>query len=99
MALAAAIEPADPDARLLGFLQVRQVVAEDALQSLRVLPVADEAGDLEAERPQLGFGQPAGDLGHPLVEQLVLARVLLVDLSVGAHPRSSPSCAVIGTAM
>ena len=35
VALAAAEEPADPDARLLGLVQVVEVVAEDALHALR----------------------------------------------------------------
>ena len=97
VALAAAEEPAHPDARLLRLVQVAQVVAEDSPHPLGVLAVADEAADLVAEGLQLGVGVPAGHLGDALVEQPVPARVLLVDLAVG-HPRSPPSCAVIGTA-
>ena len=47
--LAGAEEAADPDARLLGLVEVAEVGAEDAAQPLRVLAVADEVREFVAQ--------------------------------------------------
>ena len=82
MRLAGAEEPAHPDARLLGLVQVAEVGAEDAAQPFGVLAVADEVGEFVAQGLEFGGRLPAGDLGDALVEQRVGTRVLLVDLAV-----------------
>ena len=97
MTFPTAVKAAHPHAWLLGFIQIRQVTTQDAFQALGILTIAHEVRDLIAERLQLMRFNPAGDLGHSLVQQLVQARIFFVDLAVD-HDRISPSCAVIGTA-
>ena len=54
MRLAGAEEAADPDAGLLGLVQVAEVGAEDAGQPFGVLAVADEVRELVAQGVQFG---------------------------------------------
>lgn len=82
MGLAAAIKAADPDGRLLALAELRQVVLENALQPLIILPFADKGAQFIAQHiPLLGrFGK--GYCGDPIIGNREGRWVALEQLSV-----------------
>jgi len=97
MALAGAKEAADPNAGLLGLVEMSKVGAENAVQTVGVLAIAHEVRQFVAKRLELRGGLSTGDLGDALVQEGMRCGVFLVNFTV-PHRRISPSLAVMGTA-
>src|SRR3989442_1780218 len=97
MRLAASIEAAHPHPRLLLTIEVTEIGGKDALQTLGILPFAHEGFELVTQGPEFLVRSRIHDLGHPLVDEAVLERVLEEDIAI-VHAVSNPVAAVIGTA-
>ena len=86
--LAAAVEAADPHGRLRGAGQMAQIGVEDPLEPALVLALADEAGELVPQDGPLPLRAQRRDLGHAVIGDDVVERVLDEQLAVEGHGRS-----------
>ena len=95
--LAAAEEAADPGAALAGPAQIVEERADDPLDAVRILALADEGRELAAQLPHHLRVLAVGDPGLALVDEGVRRRIALEDV-LDLHPCSSAPRGVIGTA-
>jgi len=89
--LAAAVEAADPDRRLLRVAHVAQVGVEDLLEAAGVLALAHEGTQLVAQRLHIVGWSEIGDRRDTIVRDRRLQWVLGEHIAVERHGISHPS--------
>ena len=95
--LAAAEEPADPHRLLVGLSKAVQKRANDLLDAVGVLTLANESGKFASQFLERSLVLDVDDARLPLVHQWVGRRVALQDL-VDLHSDAPSPCKVMGTA-
>src|SRR5215471_6216620 len=90
MRLAAAVEAAHPNRRLLLLAHVSEEAVQNAFESPGVFALADEAPQFPAEYVPLLFRLGTDDLRHTVVRNLGLGWVMVEKLAVGDRHRLLP---------
>jgi len=82
MGFAGAIEPAHPNGRLLGLVDILEVGFEDVRHPFFVLAITNERFQFVAKNRQRMAGCLVVDACHPLVDQLPGGWILLINVTI-----------------